>query len=183
MELSESIYANVWDRRLANKYVPGQDYIILRLLREMGIVSTLIDWEERGYLCHSETLDRTGLKWVGAHAGTGVQARPLDWCRPKLELLYALPVTPAGYAAAMDRSDALIGRPYDYLDCIGIALHDPSLTQYHTIICSACSFDITLHGGVTLLNVEPQFEYKVTPDILHYSSHLMGRGINAHFVA
>lgn len=150
-------------------------HLVVRFINEPGIEARLIDLSERGYLCHTEGLSRDKTKWTGAHAGTGVQARPLNWAKTTLELIYAIEVTEQQYEAAMAYMESKIGCPYDYKDILGMALFDPGLNNSHAVICSAFMFSWFWAGGQPMLNVRPEFSYKVNPDTLHLSTRLMGR--------
>jgi len=77
-----------------------QHHLIIRFINHRGFIGRSINWVTNSLWCHTEALSPDSPEWIGAHAGTGVQARPLDWCKPSLERRYAVPVTPSGFVAA-----------------------------------------------------------------------------------
>jgi len=152
-------------------------WLTIRFINEPGIISRLITWTTDSLFCHTEGLGRDGQSWVGAHAGTGVQSRPHDWCKPTFERRYSIPVTNEQYEAAMRFMDSKIGCPYDYEDIVGLALHSRIGVSDHEIICSAFMLLWLRAGGLEPLNVLPDWAYLVTPETLHLSPIFIGRGI------
>src|SRR6185437_10827571 len=75
--------------------------LVIRFIDEPGIVARLISGWTDSLFCHTEGLSRDGKSWVGAHAGTGVEGRPLDWSKPTFERVYSIPVTDEQYELAM----------------------------------------------------------------------------------
>jgi hypothetical protein len=153
--------------------------LTIRFINERGIVSRLIDWQTDSLVCHTEGLSRDGQSWVGAHAGTGVQSRAHDWCKPTFERRYVIPVTAGQYEDAMRFMDSKIGCPYDYKDIVGLALHKRMGASDHEIICSAFMLLWLQSAGLEPLNVLEPFAYLVTPETLHLSPLLIGRGVSA----
>ena len=151
--------------------------LTIRFINEPGIVSKLITWTTDSLFCHVEGLSRDGQSWVGAHAGTGVQARPLDWCKPTLERRYGISVDDCLYVAAMKFMESKIGTPYDYADIAGLALHVRIGASEHELICSAFMLQWLSAAGIWALNVTEKFAYLVTPETLHLSPLLIGRGV------
>jgi hypothetical protein len=149
--------------------------LTIRFINEPGIVSRLIDWETDSLFCHTEGLSRYDQSWVGAHAGTGVEARALDWCKPTFERRYAIPVTEDKYQAAMQFMESKIGCPYDYADIVGLALHNRKGASKHEIICSAFMLLWLEAAGLEPLNILPNYAFLCTPETLHLSPILMGR--------
>ncbi len=152
--------------------------LTIRFINDPGLVSHLISWEMDSLFCHTEGLSRDGKSWVGAHAGPGVQARLLDWCKPTFERRYALPVSDQQYEAAMAFMESKIGTPYDYEDIVGLALHRRMGASDHSIICSAFMYLWLRSAGIEALNVLESFAYLVTPETLHLSPVFIGRGID-----
>ncbi|MDE2101613.1 MAG: hypothetical protein KGL39_30485 [Patescibacteria group bacterium] len=148
--------------------------LIIRFINSPGIISTLIDWETDSLFCHTEALSRDGQHWIGAHAGTGVQARPLDWTTTTRDYRYALEVTEEQYEAAMAFLESKIGTPYDYLDIVGLLfkfrVHDPK-----QLICSAFMMEFLAAAGIQPLNCLPDFDYLITPETLHLSPIFIGK--------
>jgi len=151
--------------------------LTIRFINEPGIVSRLITWETDSLFCHTEGLSRDGNAWVGAHAHTGVEARPLDWCEPTFERRYAIPVGTVAYERAMAFMDSKIGLPYSYKDILGLALHKRIGYSDHELICSAFMLLWLQAAGLQPLNVLESFSYLVTPETLHLSPLLIGRGV------
>lgn len=152
-------------------------FLTIRFIDEPGIISGLISWTTDSLWCHVEALSRDGRQWIGAHSGTGVQARPLDWCTPIRERQYALPVSDDQYEAAMTWLENKVGCPYDYTDIIGLALHKRIGASDHEIICSACVLLFLMAGGLMPLNCQEGFAYMITPETLHLSPLLIGKCI------
>jgi hypothetical protein len=149
--------------------------LTIRFINEPGIISDLIDWETDSLFCHTEGLNRDGWTWVGAHARTGVEARPLDWCKPTFERRYTVPVSPGGYETAMRFMESQIGCPYNYEDIVGLALHKRIGASDHEIICSAFMLLWLQAAGLQPLNVLPDFAFLCTPETLHLSPIFIGR--------
>jgi hypothetical protein len=149
--------------------------IVLRFINEADLVSRLIDWTTRSIFCHVEALSRDGSHWIGAHARTGVEARPLDWVRPSLERRYALPVPPAAYEQAMAWLESKLGTPYDYADIAGLALGERRFEDTRAVDCSALMMGFLQQAGYQPLNCLENFDYLVTPETLHLSPIFMNR--------
>lgn len=151
--------------------------LVIRFISAPDIVSRLIEWTTDSIFCHTEGLSPDGKLWIGAHAHTGVQARPLDWVKPSFERRYAVPVTDAQYAAANKYMTSKVGTPYDYLDIVGLALHKRIGASDHTIICSAFMLQWLMAAGLYPLNCLEPFAYLITPETLHLSPLFIGKGI------
>jgi hypothetical protein len=154
--------------------------LTIRFINEPGIVSRLIDWETNSLFCHTEGLSGDGQSWIGAHAGTGVEARPLDWCVPTFERRYAVPVTDNQYERAMQFMENWKGRPYNYADIIGLALHNRKGASEHEIICSAFMLLWLQAAGLWPLNALEYYAYLITPETLHLSPIFIGKCIFKH---
>lgn len=151
--------------------------LVIRFINEPGIVSRLIAWSTDSLFCHTEGLGRDGKSWVGAHAGTGVQARAYDWCKPTFERRYAILVTDEEYEQAMRFMDSKIGLPYNYVDIVGLAIHSRVGASEHELICSAFMLLWLQSAGLEPLNVSEPFAYLITPETLHLSPLFIGRMI------
>lgn len=117
--------------------------------------------------------------YVGAHAGGGIQVRPLDYCTPSRERRYQLPVTDEQWAAVMTSVGKDIGKTsYDYLGCVGLFLHNRGLHVDSREICSEWVFQKLWDGGVMMLNVLPDYSHLVDPEKLHLSSLLINHGVS-----
>lgn len=151
--------------------------LTIRFIDEPGLISKLITFETGSLFCHTECLSRDGSTWVGAHAGTGVEARAKDWCRPTLERRYAVPVSELGYAKAMAWLEKKLGCPYDYADIAGMVLRSRAGASDHAVICSALMLGFMQQAGMQPLNCLEQFNYLITPETLHLSPVFIGRGV------
>jgi hypothetical protein len=152
--------------------------LVDRFIYSRDLVSLLIGWETNSLWIHTERKNRAGDKWVGAHAITGVQARPLDWAgKLEREAIYSRSVTDAQYEAAMSFQESKIGAPYGYLDIVGLAIHKRIGLSDHEIICSAFSIMCDQAAGIYPLNCEPEFDALITPETYHLSSHFIGNRI------
>jgi len=143
---------------------------------EDGIISKLIGWKTDSLWCHTEALSRDGKSWIGAHAGTGVQARPLNWCKPTREARYAIPVSSFYYNLAMSWLEEQQGNPYNYRSILGIML-GIRWTQENATDCSALMTGLLFKGGQVPLNTEIEFDYLISPRDLHLSGVLWGKRI------
>lgn len=151
--------------------------LTIRFIYEPGIVSALIGWETNSLWCHTEVLSRDGKSWIGAHAGTGVQARPLDWANPTREAVYTVPVTDEEANEAYTWLEGQIGKPYSYPDIIGLALHVRVGLNRHAVICSALVLEFLWKASQQPLNVLEGYEALITPETLHLSPIFIGRRI------
>ena len=153
--------------------------ITIRFIAGSDIVSKLIEFTTDSLFCHTEALSRDGSHWIGAHAKTGVEARPLNWCKPEFGRRYSIPVTPALYEQGMYWLESKLGTPYDYADIVGLALHSRKGGSDHEIICSALMIQFMQQTGLQPLNCLEQFAYLITPETLHLSPVFIGRGVAA----
>jgi hypothetical protein len=170
----------LWDPSLPYKYDPSQKYLVIRFINGPGIISDIIDWSTNGRYCHTEALSRDGDGWIGAHAGTGVDQRPLDWAKVTRERRYALPVSDDEYDKAMTWLHAHIGVPYDYEDILGLFLHVRIGVHKHEMICSALMTLFQMQAPEwTPLNIDPDNANLVTPEVLRMSKNYIGRCIYA----
>jgi hypothetical protein len=152
-------------------------HLVVRFICSADLVSKLITWTTDSLWCHTEALSRDGKSWIGAHAGTGVQARPLDWAQTTREAVYAVPVVDECYERAMAFLEAKIGTPYNYQDIVGLALHARIGASDHRIICSALMAEFLMEADLQPLNCLEEFAYLVTPETLHLSPIFIRRRI------
>jgi len=148
--------------------------LTIRFINEPDLISRLITWQTDSLFCHTEGLSRDGQSWVGAHSGTGVQARPLNWVKPTFEKCYKLPVSDDQYEAAMSFMDSKIGYPYDYEDIVGMLFHKRLGLTDHQVICSAFMLMWLQAAGLQPLNVLAGYDALITPETLHLSPILIG---------
>lgn len=111
--------------------------IILRFVHHRIIGSDLIDFQTSGMYSHVDALT-PDAKYIGAHASTGVEARPMGYDtgtfdREKFLLLPADPDTSGKFYHYLR---ATVGEPYDFGAIAGFVSH-LDIHQKHRIICSA----------------------------------------------
>ena len=145
----------------------------LRFIAEPSFVSWAIRRVTFSEFSHAEILSADGQSWIGAHAGSGVQARSLDYCKPSFERRYAIPVTDAQMSVGMAYAQSKIGTPYNYADIAGLLFHHNISTKGRAI-CSQFAFDTMVATSMLPLNVLGTYDFRVTPDILHLSPLLIG---------
>lgn len=149
--------------------------LTIRFIDGSDIVSRLISWTTNSLWCHTEALSRDGNSWIGAHSGTGVQARPLGWSKVTRERRYAIPVTEAQYEAAMTWLEEKVGMPYDYIDIVGLAVHKRIGYSKSRVICSAAMLEFMMAASLMPLNCQENFSYLITPEVLHLSPVFIGK--------
>jgi hypothetical protein len=142
-------------------------YLETRFIFDDDLVSKLIGWTTDSLWCHTEGKSRDGESWVGAHAGSGVQARPLDYCKPIREKRYQVPVTDKQYELAMNWQESKIGIPYGYKDILGLLLHARIGISDHELICSAFEIERYMNAGIYPLNCQLAFAPLITPETFH----------------
>jgi hypothetical protein len=146
----------------------------IRFINSDDFVGRAIDWTTNSLWDHAEIETDEGT-YIGAHAGSGVEERAAEYCKPSRERRYAIPVTADQHARMMAFARSKIGTPYNYLDIAGLFLHDRRLNSGHRAICSVFVFDAAIAADFYLLNVLPGFTYLITPETLHLSPLLIGR--------
>jgi hypothetical protein len=126
---------------------------------------------------HCEGLSRDGQSWIGAHAWTGIEARPLDWADKDLlwERRYSIPVTDAQYKLAMAYMEASIGVKYDYRGILGMVLRQRKMYSTDRMDCSQFMCNWLMAAGLFPLNVLPMATWMVSPEMLHLSSLFIGK--------
>jgi uncharacterized protein YycO len=147
--------------------------LVVRFIAAPDLLSRIIMWLTNSLWCHCEILSRDGTGWVGAHAWTGVQKRPLDWIKPSRERCYAIPLHAKNYKAAHDWLEAQLGLPYDYTGCLGILLHY-RIHSKKGRDCSNLAICAMQQGGLEPLNTLADYNYLITPETLHLSPVFIG---------
>lgn len=151
----------------------------LRFVTEIDIVSEAVTWFEGGSLwSHVEFVLPDGT-FLGARASGGIQIRAANYILPKQikrQREYAIPVDDDVLETILNFAKSQIGKSYDFTDIIGIATHT-SLHNSNDWICSEFVTASCLKGGLVLINVEPEFVYKVTPEMVHLSPILAGHAV------
>ena len=148
-------------------------YYRIRFVNSPGFVGSAIDWATNSYFDHAEIEGEIGT-WIGAHDDGGVQERPADYMQPSRERRYAIPCTDEQYAKIMAYARSKIGTKYDFEDILGLLFHDRKLHTSGSAICSQFTLMAARAGGIDMLNVQPGYEYLVTPETLHLSPLLIG---------
>lgn len=154
--------------------------IILRFIRTPGFITSGICWDTNSRFDHAEFgVEQNGLitGWLGAHAWHGVQLRAPDYCKPTFERRYAIPVTQNQYDAWHKYAFGAIGTGYNFKDILGLLIHARGMSSPHKLICSQFCIDGMYAAGIVMLNVLPARTYLVTPEMLHLSTVLIGRGM------
>lgn len=150
--------------------------IIVRFIKTAGFVTEAIAFVTNSLFDHVEFGTAEGT-WIGAHAGSGIEERPANYCSPTREYVYELPCTDDQYQQWLKWVRSKVGTPYDYADIAGLLIHDRSLHNSERAICSEFSFDgldqpFLFRGKV--LNVLPARSFLITPETLHLSPIFWG---------
>lgn len=149
--------------------------LTVRFIRGTGVVSDSIARLTGSLFSHVEFGTPEGT-WIGAHIGGGIQERPADYCKPKLEYIYDIPCTQAQLTDHLAWMRSQIGTKYDVLDIVGLAVQARSLHRPHQYICSEfyAKGMLRLFGARKFLNVEEEWAYRITPETGHLSPLLVG---------
>lgn len=144
-----------------------------RFINSSDLIGKGIDWVTNSLWDHVEIQTPEGT-YIGAHAGSGIQERPADYCKPTRERRYAIPCTDEQLATILASARKDIGIPYDYLDILGLLFHDRKLHADSREICSEWTIQKAMDGAIWMLNVQREFTHLVTPEMLHLSPLLRG---------
>lgn len=162
--------------------------IVVRFIASRSIIGWLIRFGTMSLFEHVEILSRDGQGWVGAHAWTGVEKRPLDWAGKLIrDYRYELEVTETQFKMFHGFVDGMIGTRYNYLLIAGLALHLRWLALWSKdridwskggyVDCSQLVIWALQRAGIQPLNAQMGFDGLVTPETLHLSPILIGRRI------
>lgn len=149
----------------------------VRFIENRGIVSRAIAWGTNSLFSHVEFGTPEGT-WIGAHIKGGVRERPANYCHPRRDYRYSIPLpegkTLAEWLASL-RAD--IGVEYDWLDIVGLAIHDRRLHRPGRVICSefVARKLSEFYGEGRVMNVARPYFYLVTPEEIHLSPIFAGR--------
>jgi hypothetical protein len=150
----------------------------LRFVTQEEVESDIIRDFTRSLWSHTETVLEDG-SYLGALMEGGVQIRPANYCTPKREMRYAIPVEDDQYVKAMDFAHAQIGKGYNKMGILGLTL-DTGWSNSDEWFCSQLETAISVAGGFPMLNVLPNYTRKITPEMLHLSQSLIGRSYYVH---
>jgi hypothetical protein len=156
-------------------YVPNPNtpHFYSRVIGTAGFIANGIRLVSHApFATHVDLITPEGT-YIGAHAHDGVQERPADYCKPIWERRYAIPCLKTQAIGIVQDARARIGEKYDVGDIAGLAIqHD-----LHTIGRTQCAefvFDIAFKRGVMMLNVLPERDFLITPEMYHLSPLLIG---------
>lgn len=150
--------------------------ITVRFIYCGGFVGKSILWTTNSLWSHVEF--GTDKGWLGAHAGSGIQERLPDYCRPQREAVYALPCTPDEETELLTWARSFIGTKYNYATIAGILFRNRHWTSPGRFICSQFVVDglLQVFGARRVLNVLSDDKYTalITPETLHLSPIFVG---------
>lgn len=152
--------------------------ITIRFIASRSLIGWLIMFATMSLFSHVEVLSRDGQGWVGAHAWTGVEKRPLDWAGKLIrDYRYKLEVTEAQFDAFHEFIGRMEGTKYNYLLIAGLALHLRWLALWpgKRVDCSQLVIWALQTAGIQPLNTQMGFDGLVTPETLHLSSIFIGK--------
>ena len=144
----------------------------IRFITEPDWISTAIRDVTNSQWSHTEIMLPDG-RYLGAHSDGGVQIRPANYCVPTRERRYSIYVADPQLDKILLFAKSQLGKPYDYADIAGLLTH----LDWHDKgrwICSELVAAAAEAGGLYLINAEPKFVSRVTPEMLHLSPLLIG---------
>lgn len=140
-----------------------------RCVNSKGFVQNAISFISRGVVCHVEFL--VDGKAIGAHADGGVQVREID--HYEADYRFKADCTDGQYQKAVSFLMAQVGKPYDFLDIIGIMAsrnwHDPDRW-----ICSEL-WAAVMEAGELIHPIESGINLITPQDTLILSSAMFDR--------
>jgi hypothetical protein len=160
--------------------------IKLRFVAEKDGISKLIQYFEGGSdFCHCgfyfDADEQAELGFDGPYAeshdthGVGIYKDSfyVGGNTVTRQRIYGLEVQDDQYDTIVAGIKARLGAPYDFEDIAGRLFHK----DWHNekgFDCSAFLIAMLWLGGVKLLNIDPIFQYKTTPEMAHLSNLLIG---------
>ena len=144
----------------------------IRFVTDDSLISKAIRLETKSLFSHTEIVLEDG-SYLGAHQDGGVQIRPRDYMNPTLERRYAIPVSDDQLKTMLSFAQSQVGKPYDTTDIIGILL-DFGWSRQGSWICSELVAATAEVGNLFMLNIQPGFTNRITPEMLHLSPYLIG---------
>lgn len=156
-------------------YEPIGPHVYLRFIAQPRFISEAIRYLTNSKVSHVELGDGlTNPTWIGAHAGIGVQELPYNYCIPSWERRYAIPCTEEQASGVIADARSCIGMKYNYKDILGLFLH-VRITSQQRAECAQFVTGRLQARGIQPLNTLPDYDFLITPEILHTSSLLIGR--------
>ena len=132
-----------------------------------------IDWVTNSLMDHTEIIMDSG-DYLGARSSGGVMIRKPDYCKVTWERRYAIPCTDTQYNQIMAFATSKIGVKYNFSDIAGLLFKNRHLNNPNELMCAQFNLESAQAGGLEMLNVLPDYDYLITPEILHLSSLLRG---------
>lgn len=145
--------------------------VTIRLVTEHDPVSDIIRAETWCTYSHVEFVLDDGTT-LGAHASGGVAIRPIDYAKFTAEQRFTLHVADEQKAAILGYAHAQVGKPYDFLDIVGILTHRDWRSPKRWI-CSELVAAAFEKGGFPLLNAGEAVN-RITPRDIYLSPYLIG---------
>lgn len=146
--------------------------IHLRFIRDDGIISRLIrwqDWSSGGSYSHVEFRLPTG--YLGSQAPDGVKLRPLNYCTPTEEWLCCVDVPDYVGEKILEFARAQIGKPYDWKAIVGFIIRRDWMND-NSWTCSELVTFTFLQAGFPLLRTHTT--NRISPDTLALSPYIKG---------
>lgn len=97
-----------------------------------------------------------GQGYFGARPKGGVSIRPFDYIHPHTQIIGTLECSPRQEAAMMKYAYRQIGKPYDWLNILGISLHQDWTQEPNKWICTVLAWAVVHAGSIDLVNPENQ---------------------------
>lgn len=156
----------------------SEPYIRVRFIASRGFVGASIRALTGSLFQHVEFGTPEGT-WIGAHWQHGIQERPADYCVCTREYVYEIPCEKAQQDALVAWARGQIGTKYNLKDIAGLLFQNRSLTSPHRYICSQFCTDglLMIFGAARVLNVLPDWTYRITPETLHMSPLFVGHQV------
>lgn len=154
--------------------------IRVRFITEKSFVSAAIRGVTGSLFSHTEFGTPEGT-WIGAHAGSGVEERPADYCVCSLEYVYEVPCTQEQLDTLLAWARGQIGTKYNYLDIVGLLVKKRKWTSPHRLICSQFVSNgmLLIFGAARYLNVlsTDAATALTTPEMDHLSPIFVGHRV------
>lgn len=158
---------------------PNEAVIVVRFIATTGFVGAAIRRLTGSLFQHVEFRTPEGT-WIGAHDKGGVQERDANYCTCTREYIYGIPCADSQLASLMAWARTQVGTKYNFKDIAGLLLEARAMTTPHRLICSQFVLDglLRVFGPQKVLNVLPDWTYRITPETLHLSPIFAGHMIS-----